>query len=198
MTRLFISTLIVFFSNLIFAMPVPEVPSGSYQFKGHFESATTKTTEVIKTIDTSGKLRLKFLMENGWSCQYRSNNLYQCHIFSMSSIIPKEIIRDLKQKYFNFKLDFGTPTYFELLTHTEFLIEYSVSQNVFYDSQKALNYNLRLTQDGFKKIQIPFENNQLLYLNLKMYNLLTIAEKMTIENENVLTTYYIQLKLEQD
>jgi hypothetical protein len=142
------------------------VPAGQFNFNGEIEVISTKQTEFVETFSQAGKNRLKELQSKNWTCQKRPSNMYKCTIFLKDQKLPAEMFENLKAKYFGFSVYFSPNYSLSLVTETDFITEYEVSQDVKFKNMSVKNYLMRIMKDGPTKMQFPIEGEQSVYLNV--------------------------------
>lgn len=125
---------------------------GSYLYTGESKLEIRKFHHIVYAQNEEGQAELSKLRENGFSCEYKNNQIFLCSIFVPSKFELSQDVQDRVNAYFseNSLEVSALANAPEKLYQGDAYVEYLVSQSIKMGAKNYPNYRYQISQDLHK------------------------------------------------
>lgn len=183
------------------ATPLPELPTGLYQYQGQFMVHKKRDNQVVYWQTQEGAAELKLLKKNGYTCLRNRPTTYVC--FKEESVekpLP-EFVSGLGQKLNSFRIEF--PTQYEKinLIHDGFSSQEWLVQEPYQINEKNLDLMKIVHNDSNRwYLVFPVDENQpvgiLNYITQQQLGFSLLASITDSKNPHINHQYFIEAYFE--
>ncbi len=181
--------ILICFNSFAWSLPIPKELDSLYSFKGQAEVQIDWREENVYSKSEVGKVRLKELREDNYTCVHVSNSWYRCKKF-MHRSLPENILSEIRSEFSGLNIQIGERTEIDRLAHeSEAYVEWLVSRSLTFNNESYKNFRYFISSKNLEKINFgESEAVSTKGLVIDWPNLLLIEKK--VERSGAITDIY--------